>query len=521
MAIEHIPLIQVRPNPWQPRTIEDHAHVKGLAESIATYGLLQVPSGRRMHTVDGPVVELAFGHSRLAAYEFLHNATDRGAEFATFPVNIVELNDRQMADAAAQENVSRKNLSAIEIARAIQRYIADFGATQLEAGKVYGYGAQSSVSNLLRLLQLPEPVQARVAAGELPERHARELVALARLDPKACAEVAADVAAALTKNDPDYVASYDIESAIDDALGKKGEVMDRDSWDPAWPGKPIAVAAPKKDEPASVPACKGCEHYHAISDYRRYCLQPACYALKKRLFAQHEAARVAKKLGVPMLADADRKTAKTVFDGDWQTRDVARVALELKHESLRIAPVPEKKNDHGGHYRDEVLGSGHVVLMSVDADALAAAVKKASPKVADKQSASDKYEEDRRKTREKAKRARTLADVAATHLAATLVQQPGIVRVIGRFVVQQTDYQVAQRWDGLDLETQARAVMAGAMHKWAQINEWNPPAEKDVIAKCDEAAKALGVRLPAGWSEAETPASKPSNNGKHAPKGRK
>lgn len=518
MAVKYIPLAKIQPNPWQPRTIEDREHVSQLAESIKAHGLLQVPSGRRAQIGDG--VELAFGHSRLAAYRYLYEEANAGDEFATFPINIVELNDQQMADAAAQENVSRKNLSAIEIARAIQRYIADFGVTQLEAGKVYGYSSQSSVSNLLRLLQLPEPVQAQVAAGELPERHARELVALARLDPKACAEVAADVAAALTRDDPDYTPSWDIENATEDALGKKGEVMDSDLWDPAWPGKPIAVAAPKAGEPAQVPACKSCEHYHAISDYRRYCLQPACYALKRRLYAQHEAARVAKKLGLPVLADADRKTAKTVFGGDWSSRDAAQVALQLKHESLRVAPAPEKKNDHGGHYRKDVLGSTRVVLMSVDPDALAAAVKKASPKVADRQSVSDKYEEDRRKTRERVKRARQIADVAATHLAATLVQQPGIVRVIGRFVVQQTDYQAAQRWDQLDLETQARLVMAGAIHKFAQINEWSPPAEQAVIASCDEAAKAFGTRLPAGWSEAEAPASKPSKNGKHAPKGR-
>lgn len=517
MAVKYIPLAKIQPNPWQPRTIEDREHVSQLAESIKAHGLLQVPSGRRTQIGDG--VELAFGHSRLAACRYLYEEANAGDEFATFPINIVELNDQQMADAAAQENVSRKNLSAIEIARAIQRYIADFGVTQLEAGKVYGYSSQSSVSNLLRLLQLPEPVQAQVAVGELPERHARELVALARLDPKACAEVAADVAVNLARDDPDYMPSSDIEDAIDDALGKKGEVMDRDLWDPAWPGKPIAVAAPKPNEPASVPACKGCDHYHAISD-RRYCLQPACYALKRRLYAQHEAARVAKKIGVPVLADADRKAAKTVFDGDWSSRDAAEVALQLKHESLRVAPMLEKKNDHGGHSRNEVLGSRQVVLMSVDPDALAAAVKKASPKVADRQSVSDKYEEDRRKTKERVKRARQIADVAATHLAATLVQQPGIVRVIGRFVVQQTDYQAAQRWDQLDLETQARLVMVGAIHKFAKISEWSPPDEQDVIASCDEAAKAFGTRLPAGWSEAEAPASKPSKNGKHAPKGR-
>jgi hypothetical protein len=263
-----------------------------------------------------------------------------------------------------------------------------------------------------------------------------------------------------------------------------------------------------------VPACKSCEHYHAISDYRRYCLQPACYALTKQLYARHEAARVAKKLGISVLADAERKTAKIVFDGDYSARDAARVALDLKHESLRVGPMPEKKNDHGGHYRKDVLGSPQVVLMSVDADALAAAVKKASPSVADKQSQSDKYAEDRRKTLEQGKRARTLVDVAAHHLAAPMAQHAGIVRVIGKWVVQQTSYNAAQTWDEQDIETQARLMMTAVMLKFAQVNEWSPPAETDVIAKCDEAAQAFGIRLPSGWNEAEAPASKPSKNGK-------
>lgn len=180
-TIQYWPMDRIEANPWQPRAEQDAAKTTSIAASVRANreadpndpqrGLLQVPLARP-HPAKPGWVQLQFGHTRQAALRSLGDDD--------MPLVIRAATDRQMADRAAQENIERKDLSAIEIAHAIKRYIADFGVTQAEAGKVYGYSSQSSVSNLLRLLDLPEAVQQYVRAGELPERHARELVTLVR-----------------------------------------------------------------------------------------------------------------------------------------------------------------------------------------------------------------------------------------------------------------------------------------------------------------------------------------------------
>ncbi len=157
---ELVPLELIDSNPWQGRLDEDAVHVKALAEDIAENTLLQPGLGRR---VNGRV-QIAFAHSRLAAFKFLDESFgtrgngQAGDTFALFPVILRELTDRQMSDYAAAENAKRKNLTAIETAQAIQKRIADFGLTQLEAGRPFGYTSQGAVANLLRLLELPPAV---------------------------------------------------------------------------------------------------------------------------------------------------------------------------------------------------------------------------------------------------------------------------------------------------------------------------------------------------------------------------
>lgn len=233
-------------NPWQPRQGEDTDHIQKLADSIAVDGLLQIPTARLSGSaLSGDRYQLAFGHSRLAAYKRLHARYPDDPRFREFPLNLRPLTDRQMADAAASENIARKDLSAIEIAGAIQRYMADFGATQLEAGKIYGYTSQSSVSNLLRLLQLPEPVRALVNDGKLPERHARELITLGKAAPQVATTVARQYAdaAGKAKDEDDISGAFD--QMLNRAYDKEGvRFSDAVRWDRAWPGKPIAIESP-------------------------------------------------------------------------------------------------------------------------------------------------------------------------------------------------------------------------------------------------------------------------------------
>lgn len=517
MSVEYIPLAKIQPNPWQPRTIEDREHVLQLAESIKTHGLLQVPSGRRVQIGDG--VELAFGHSRLAAYRYLYEEAGAGDEFATFPINIVDFTDRQMADAAAQENVSRKSLSAIEIGQAIQRYIADFGATQLEAGKVYGYSSQSSVSNLLRLLQLPEPVQAKVAAGELPERHARALIQIGRVAPQV-AEKAAE--AYVTAKDEDNAADH-LRQHVRTAYDKLGVRMDGVAWDLAWPGRPIAVDKPKKDQPAEVPACRGCPFFvDGENAYWRRCLRPACFTLKGELHLQHALERASKKLGIPVLASDEAAKASLVDDGmnGMLMPEELERALKAKHDSLRLAPFVLKKDgyDYGGGRREKVTGYSSLQIVTVNAAALKRDHAKRGANASDAKVETD-WQREQRLNKERKKKLERMVNVAAPHFAPLLPVSGDLLRLLyGKVLYQPFSQKNGQAPNEDEMRVRImQALIAGH----TKADAWNPPAMTKVHEGITELAHAFGVRLPAGWDAIEPAGPAAASNRTRASKGKK
>src|SRR5512147_2516521 len=103
MTLTTIELAKIDPNPFQVRLTEDRPHVEALAEDIAANGLLQCPLGRA-HPEQPERVQLAFGHSRLAAYVILASQHPEVADWERLPVDVRDLTDRQMSDYAASEN---------------------------------------------------------------------------------------------------------------------------------------------------------------------------------------------------------------------------------------------------------------------------------------------------------------------------------------------------------------------------------------------------------------------------------
>jgi ParB/RepB/Spo0J family partition protein len=182
------------PNPWQPRENEDPEHIKQLALSIAAEGLMQAPVGRWIFPDGQPVrgvgssdgtgsglkVQLAFGHSRLAAYRWLETAAGIAGEWTRMPVVIRDLTDEEMFKLAIGENLARKDLSPIEEAKAMTRYRDVFGKNSVEIGGLFGL-SDSGVRNKMRLLKLPEDIQNCLRRGEMAEGVARELLALSEL----------------------------------------------------------------------------------------------------------------------------------------------------------------------------------------------------------------------------------------------------------------------------------------------------------------------------------------------------
>ena len=167
----------IKPNPWQTRIkAPENGIIKDLALDIAKNGLLQTPIGRQK----GQDVELAFGHNRLAAFRWLNDVKDNSnipGDWSSMPVDIRELSDEQMAILAWSENEKRRDVTPIERARAIERRLADFGWSNRQAAEALGID-HSTISNILRLLKLPEDIQQAIQDGKMAERSATAILVL-------------------------------------------------------------------------------------------------------------------------------------------------------------------------------------------------------------------------------------------------------------------------------------------------------------------------------------------------------
>ena len=163
--LQRIPVSRVRPNPFQPRREIDPAELGELEQSLKASGLLQPITVRRR----GDAYELIAGERRYRA------ANNLG--WTEISAIVRDYDDRTMLVLALVENLQRANLNAVEEARGYRRLIDDFQLTQQDVAEAVGKD-RTTVTNLLRLLTLPEPVQRMVESGKLSSGHARALLAL-------------------------------------------------------------------------------------------------------------------------------------------------------------------------------------------------------------------------------------------------------------------------------------------------------------------------------------------------------
>ena len=162
-GIRMLPVGSLSPHPDQPRRHFDDAALDELATSIAARGLIQ------------PIVARPHGHDyQIVAGERRWRAAQR-ARIHEVPVIIRDFNDAETLEIALVENIQRQDLNAIEEALAYQRLIADFHHTQEALGKLV-HKSRSHIANLLRLLDLPDPIQRHVIEGALTMGHARALI---------------------------------------------------------------------------------------------------------------------------------------------------------------------------------------------------------------------------------------------------------------------------------------------------------------------------------------------------------
>jgi ParB family chromosome partitioning protein len=162
--LRELPVERIAPNPKQPRRHFDEEALRGLAASLSERGVLQPVLVRPL---EGGDYELVVGERRLRAA--------RLAGLATIPALVQERADADTLELALIENMAREDLSPVEAARACAALIEELELTREEVGRRVGR-SRVAVSNLIRLLDLPEDALELLQRGELSEGHGRALL---------------------------------------------------------------------------------------------------------------------------------------------------------------------------------------------------------------------------------------------------------------------------------------------------------------------------------------------------------
>ena len=161
-----VPINQISPNPRQPRTVFDETALNELIASIKSIGILQPPVVRK---VAENKYELIMGERRFRAA--------KAAGLTSIPVIIRQTPDNELLREALIENIHRSNLNPLEEGAAYSQLLTDFGCTHDELALKLGR-SRPLISNTIRLLNLPDSVQRKVAAGVISAGHARALLGL-------------------------------------------------------------------------------------------------------------------------------------------------------------------------------------------------------------------------------------------------------------------------------------------------------------------------------------------------------
>ena len=163
-GVREVPISQIEPNPYQPRSHFDEESLAGLTASIRELGVLQ------------PILVRELGPDRYAliAGERRWRAAKRaGLQF--MPIIVRDVSDELTLQHALVENLHRDDLNPLEEAAAYQQLIEDFNMTQEAVAQRVGK-SRSAIANLLRLFQLPPQVQRMVADGQVSAGHAKALL---------------------------------------------------------------------------------------------------------------------------------------------------------------------------------------------------------------------------------------------------------------------------------------------------------------------------------------------------------
>lgn len=163
----------IKRNPFQPRSDFEETSLEELASSISIHGVLQPLLVRKLGEND---YQLIAGERRLLA--------SKRAGLKQVPCRVLRMEDRQASEAALEENLKRRDLNVLEKAQAFQDYVNRFGCTIGDLGKRLSMD-RSTVSNMLRMLDLPESIRNLLAEEKITAGHAKAILPLEEDDQHA------------------------------------------------------------------------------------------------------------------------------------------------------------------------------------------------------------------------------------------------------------------------------------------------------------------------------------------------
>lgn len=569
------PLDRILPNPWQPRESEDPEHIKALALDIAAHGLLQKPVGRIVNGDGLPVgewngsfdgrwnVQLAFGHSRLAAYKWLRDVQDNSnipGDWNYLPVIIQELSDEQMCEMAISENLQRRDLTPIEVAKAMARYRSEFRKTSAEIGALFGL-SDSAVRNKMRLVELPEAAQDALESGKITEHAARRLLGLKdTLKPEAVGEIAQELATRQFEK-PEMVDRY-IGDKVRNAkrtqrlfyAHKADEKQVEDLWpldwttgalwqaeydwfrlNPASVGqmlptpedwrelrsnietvchhfavagiKPDALANAKRDGDPDVyaavahlynpPACQDCKFFMRIAG-DGYCTRRACYEIKREIWIQKELERLSAELGIAIYKPAvDGEVFEALSSyGSPLRSDIIKKKAAGDKSHLRLNAIKE----HGSWwYEFPITKHKFIQVISISEESQAYVLQAKTEK--ERREAVDQQERrDRERGWEMQKRSQKFMEaVAAPEFGAFMFTlKPGILAVLFRVWARTS---LPDDLDGNQKNNVMRAALGYQVLERLVQRELEFQGPVAVAEYLQGVAAEIGLFLPENWMD--------------------
>ncbi|MDZ4230388.1 MAG: ParB/RepB/Spo0J family partition protein [Dehalococcoidales bacterium] len=163
VTIQQVPLDAIVDSPYQCRGSYSTTAIEEIAHSIKEIGLRQIPEARKVGT--NGTFQLAYGHMRFRAFKKLAK-TDK--TITTMPLDVKEISDDTMCLISLEENIRRQDITPIDIARAVELYMATFKeATETELARRLKM-TQGHVSNMRRVLRLPAEILTKIEEGKNP-----------------------------------------------------------------------------------------------------------------------------------------------------------------------------------------------------------------------------------------------------------------------------------------------------------------------------------------------------------------